>query len=661
MFKKILIANRGEIACRVIRTAQKMGIQTVAVYSDVDANAQHVKLADEAIALGGLGARDSYLLIDKIIAAAKATGAEAIHPGYGFLSENEAFAQACLDNGIEFIGPPVAAIRAMGLKATSKTIMEQANVPLTPGYHGQNQDAAFLQEQADRIGYPVLIKASAGGGGKGMSLVESREKFQSSLASCKREALSSFGNDDVLIEKYIVRPRHIEVQVFGDKHGNYVHLFERDCSVQRRHQKVLEEAPAPNVPEHYLVQMREAAINAARVVDYVGAGTVEFIAHQSGEFYFMEMNTRLQVEHPVTEMVTGLDLVEWQLRVASGEALPCSQDDITCTGHALEARVYAEDPDKDFLPAIGQILYMEQPKNTEFVRVDSGVIEGDEISSYYDPMIAKLIVKGSTRKEALLRMEQALAEFHVVGLKNNVPFLHRLVASTSFSNLQLDTGLIEREHDYLFNQAHVVPENVAILAMIRSLLSLEKDNNFAVANSPWAQHTGWRNNGQLRYPITLRMDETEFTGTLTQKAQRQFDVDFAGVVHQVHVVGVSDTTLTLQVGTHRFSAACMQVKQDIYVFLSGKQYVFHYQDPLTAKSDDEGAEGNLSAPMPGTVVKVLVNKGDTVKQGDALLILEAMKMEHTIDAPNDGVVMDIYFAAGDLVSEGNELILIEAA
>jgi 3-methylcrotonyl-CoA carboxylase alpha subunit len=423
MFEKILIANRGEIACRVIRTAKKLGIATVAVYSDTDAQAQHVKLADEAIYIGESPAAQSYLQIDRIIQAAKTTGAQAIHPGYGFLSENDQFAEACQANNITFIGPPVAAILAMGLKATSKALMEKAGVPLTPGYHGTNQDADFLKQQADNIGYPVLIKASAGGGGKGMRLVERSEDFLSSLASCKSEARSSFGNEDVLIERYVIQPRHIEVQVFGDTHGNYVHLFERDCSVQRRHQKVLEEAPAPQMQEDKLEAMRQAAIDAARAVNYVGAGTVEFIVEQDGTAYFMEMNTRLQVEHPVTEMITGQDLVEWQLRVAFGEPLPKQQHELQIHGHALEARVYAEEPEKGFIPAIGQISYLHYPEQSDCVRVDSGIVEGDEISTYYDPMIAKLIVWGKNREAALTQMHHALGHFHVDGLGNNIAFL----------------------------------------------------------------------------------------------------------------------------------------------------------------------------------------------------------------------------------------------
>ena len=481
MFEKILIANRGEIACRVIRTAKKLGIATVAVYSDADAQSQHVKLADEAVHIGQAPAAQSYLQMERIIQAALDTGAQAIHPGYGFLSENDQFALACEKNNIVFIGPPVEAILAMGLKATSKALMEKAGVPLTPGYHGENQDTAFLKAQADQIGYPVLIKASAGGGGKGMRLVERAEDFLSSLSSCKSEAKSSFGNDDVLIERYVVQPRHIEVQVFGDTHGNYVHLFERDCSVQRRHQKVLEEAPAPQMPAHKLDAMRQAAIDAARAVKYVGAGTVEFIVEQDGTAYFMEMNTRLQVEHPVTEMITGEDLVEWQLRVAFGEPLPKQQDELQIHGHAIEARVYAEEPEKGFLPAIGKISYLHYPAQNAAVRVDSGIVEGDEISTYYDPMIAKLIVWGKNREAALVQMHHALGQFHVEGLGNNIAFLDRLVLCDSFKQAKLDTNLIQREHDFLFQSEQQLDAKLVVSAAFIELLTLLEKNTQQVS------------------------------------------------------------------------------------------------------------------------------------------------------------------------------------
>jgi len=420
LFTKILIANRGEIACRVIKTAKRLGIATVAVYSDADANARHVRLATEAVHIGPAAARESYLKIEHIIDAARNTGAQAIHPGYGFLSENAEFAAACAKAGIVFIGPPVSAIHAMGSKSAAKALMQEAGVPLTPGYHGERQEPAFLAEQAQRIGYPVLIKASAGGGGKGMRRVDNPADFDAALTSCKREAINAFGNDQVLIEKYVLRPRHIEIQVFGDTHGNVVHLFERDCSVQRRHQKVLEEAPAPGMTPERRAEMGQAAMQAARAVNYVGAGTVEFIAAQDGSFYFMEMNTRLQVEHPVTEMITGLDLVEWQLRVANGETLPLAQEQLQLKGHAIEARIYAEDPDRGFLPSIGRLAHFGKPVESDVVRIDSGVEQGDEISSHYDPMIAKLIVAGDDREQALARLHQALSDCHIVGVANNV-------------------------------------------------------------------------------------------------------------------------------------------------------------------------------------------------------------------------------------------------
>src|SRR6266853_754818 len=458
MFKKILIANRGEIACRVIKTARRLGVATVAVYSEADANARHVRLADEAVLIGPAAARESYLVGERILEVAKRTGAEAIHPGYGFLSENEEFAEACEKAGVVFIGPPASAIRAMGSKSAAKALMGAAGVPLTPGYHGDNQDPAFLAQQADQIGYPVLIKASSGGGGKGMRRVDAAADFEAALASCKREAANAFGDEQVLVEKYVLKPRHIEIQVFGDKHGNCVYLFERDCSVQRRHQKVLEEAPAPGMTAERRAKMGAAAVAAAKAVGYVGAGTVEFIAEQDERFYFMEMNTRLQVEHPVTEAITGQDLVEWQLRVAAGEPLPLRQEQLHLHGHAIEARLCAENPDANFLPATGRLDVLRWPdehvvfRRDGFVRVDAGVGEGDAISPFYDSMIAKLIVWGETREQALARLDDALARTHIVGPHTNVAFLRRVVNSASFARADLDTALIERERAVLFNK-----------------------------------------------------------------------------------------------------------------------------------------------------------------------------------------------------------------
>ncbi|HSV36405.1 MAG TPA: acetyl-CoA carboxylase biotin carboxylase subunit, partial [Ramlibacter sp.] len=509
MFKKILIANRGEIACRVAATARRMGVRTVAVYSDADANAKHVGACDESVHIGGSAPKDSYLRWERIIEAAKATGAQAVHPGYGFLSENEEFAQACADAGLVFIGPPPSAINAMGLKAESKQLMEKAGVPLVPGYHGANQDTALLAAEAERIGYPVLIKASAGGGGKGMRAVEKAQEFEAALASCKREAINSFGDDAVLIEKYVQRPRHIEIQVFGDTQGNYVYLFERDCSVQRRHQKVLEEAPAPGMTEAMRRQMGGAAVAAARAVNYVGAGTVEFIVEQRGHgemnFFFMEMNTRLQVEHPVTEAITGLDLVEWQLRVAFGEPLPLRQEELKIHGHAIEARICAENPDNNFLPATGTLLVYRKPKSASFargpVRVDDGVREGDAISPFYDSMVAKLIVHGDTREQALARLDEALAQTHIVGLATNVQFLRQVVRSPSFSKANLDTALIPREQAVLFNQEPLGLPLAAAAAVAQALLQ-EKQAERA---DPFSRRDGWRSHG-----LAMRRFEFEF-------------------------------------------------------------------------------------------------------------------------------------------------------
>ncbi|RJP62931.1 MAG: acetyl-CoA carboxylase biotin carboxylase subunit, partial [Comamonadaceae bacterium] len=503
MFTKILIANRGEIACRVAATARRLGVRSVAVYSDADASAKHVAACDEAVHIGGSAPKDSYLRWERIIEAAKATGAQAIHPGYGFLSENDAFANACAEAGIAFIGPPASAILAMGLKAESKQLMEKAGVPLVPGYHGSDQDPAMLKHEADRIGYPVLIKASAGGGGKGMRAVDRSEDFAAALASCQREARNSFGSDAVLIEKYVQRPRHIEIQVFGDTQGNCVYLFERDCSVQRRHQKVLEEAPAPGMTPELRAQMGAAAVAAAKAVNYVGAGTVEFIVEQPPEggmrFYFMEMNTRLQVEHPVTEAITGLDLVEWQLRVAGGEPLPLQQEDLRIHGHAIEARICAETPDNNFLPATGTLTVYRKPACTAFergvVRVDDGVREGDTISPFYDSMVAKLIVHGATREEALSRMDAALAETRIVGLSTNVQFLRHVVNSRSFAQADLDTALIPREAAALFHQDKV-GKPLAVAAAVAQTLLAERANESA---DPFSRRDGWRPHG-----ITVR-------------------------------------------------------------------------------------------------------------------------------------------------------------
>ena len=657
MFEKILIANRGEIACRVIRSAKKLGIATVAVYSDADAQSQHVKLADEAIYIGESPAAQSYLQINRIIQAAIDTGAQAIHPGYGFLSENDQFAEACQANNITFIGPPVAAILAMGLKATSKALMEKAGVPLTPGYHGSNQDAEFLKQQADAIGYPVLIKASAGGG-KGMRLVERSGDFLSSLASCKSEAKSSFGNDEVLIERYVINPRHIEVQVFGDSHDNYVHLFERDCSVQRRHQKVLEEAPAPLVSQDKLDAMRQAAIDAARAVDYVGAGTVEFIVEQDGTAYFMEMNTRLQVEHPVTEMITGVDLVEWQLRVAFGEPLPKQQDQLKIHGHAIEARVYAEEPEKGFIPAIGQISYLHYPEQNQHVRVDSGIVQGDEISTYYDPMIAKLIVWGENREAALLQMHHALGQFHVDGLGNNIAFLDRIIRCDSFKNAELDTNLIQREDEFLFkNIPSLQPELVIATALTELLLRFSK--NKPASNPVWQSETLWRVNISPSYAIKLKLDEALFQVNLSAEKEG-FIAEYQS--EKFHISGqlLNANTAHFSINGKQDKIAFSQNAQGLTIFKNGQSHKFGYLNQKFSSEDAQSTEGNLKAPMPGVITQVLVNINDKVQKDDVLMTLEAMKMEYAIRAPYDGIVHSCYFQAGDQVKVGDELVEFQA-
>jgi 3-methylcrotonyl-CoA carboxylase alpha subunit len=669
MFTKILIANRGEIACRVASTARRLGVRTVAVYSDADAGARHVAMCDEAVRLGSAPARDSYLRADTIIAAAKATGAQAVHPGYGFLSENEEFANACTQAGIVFIGPPPGAIRAMGSKSEAKALMEKANVPLVPGYHGTRQEPDFLHGQADAIGYPVLIKASAGGGGKGMRVVTAGDAFDDALAACKREAASSFGDDRVLIEKYLSRPRHIEVQVFADAHGNCVSLFERDCSVQRRHQKVIEEAPAPGMTAERRKNMGDAAVAAARAVGYLGAGTVEFIADASGTFYFMEMNTRLQVEHPVTEMITGLDLVEWQLRVACSEPLPKLPAELSIRGHAIEARVYAENPDKGFLPGIGTVKYLAQPAAVEFkrnaaqdggepaaVRIDSGVREGDAITPYYDPMIAKLIVWGETRDQALARMRAALAEFHIVGLANNVDFLTRLMNNASFARALLDTGLIEREREALFPTEQQMPAEALVLACARVLTDDARAANDS--SDPWALAHGWRLNTVYRRTLSFRSErgahdvEVEYS----RVSSATYVLHFTGNQVPFSITDAAGTQLTVRLADRSITADVVRDGDDLHTFARGRHRVLTLLDPIAHAAEGEDAASRLTAPMPGKVIAVNVAAGAAVKKGTALLVMEAMKMEHTIVAPADGTIDEILYGLGDQVAEGAELV-----
>ncbi len=667
MFDKILIANRGEIACRVARTARRLGIRTVAVYSDADAQSLHVEACDEAYRIGPPPPRESYLDSDAIIAVAKKAGAQAIHPGYGFLSENELFAAACARAGIVFIGPPPTAIAAMGSKSAAKRIMGAAKVPLVPGYHGDDQSPALLAAEAAKIGYPVLIKATAGGGGKGMKIVEEPGEFAAALASAQREAQSSFGDDRVLLEKYLSAPRHIEMQVFADTHGNAVYLFERDCSVQRRHQKVLEEAPAPGMKPAQRRAMGEAAVAAAKAIGYVGAGTVEFIAADTfardGAFYFMEMNTRLQVEHPVTEMITGCDLVEWQLRVAAGEPLPKKQGELAIDGHAIEARIYAEDPDRGFLPSIGRLVHLALPPTGAEVRVDTGVRAGDEITPYYDPMIAKLIVHGEDRAAALRRLSDALAAYEIVGVATNVAFLGRVVAHEAFAIGQVDTGLIARNHAALFPPLPPLPDDAlaaAALAEVAAIVVARRAEAKRSSDpySPWHAVDSWWpgsdghaielafGDGEDRRTVSVRGDGTPWRLALPSG---EIAATFAA----------SGRRLDIVTGGAEFHATVVPHGEERHVFYRGAHRKLVLADPLAHAGEEEPHGGHLTAPMSGTVVAVLVKAGDKVARGAPLVILEAMKMEHTIAAPAAGVVALVNYRAGDRVSEGADVVAID--
>lgn len=664
MFDKILIANRGEIACRIARTARRMGVRTVAVYSDADAHARHVAACDEAVHIGAPPPRESYLRGDAIIQAALATGAQAIHPGYGFLSENAAFAQAVTAAGLTFIGPPATAIQAMGSKSAAKALMERAGVPLTPGYHGEQQDTEFLRAQAQKIGFPVLIKATAGGGGKGMRRVDRAEEFDAALVGCKREAAASFGDERVLIERYVLHPRHIEVQVFADSHGNCVYLFERDCSVQRRHQKVIEEAPAPGMTDERRRQMGEAAVAAASAVGYQSAGTVEFIASRDGTFYFMEMNTRLQVEHPVTEMITGLDLVEWQLRVASGEPLPLRQDELQLRGHAFEARVYAEDPARGFLPSTGRLRYLRAPQETSHVRVDTGVAQGDVITPYYDPMIAKLIVWDESRGQALQRLRHALEDYRILGVANNVEFLHRIADSRAFSTADLDTGLIDREHAHLFPAEPPAPQSLWQIAAAAETLDEATAKRSEVGDaidrySPWAAMNGWRLDSSASRSVSLRLGESVKIVRVRPRAGG-FLLESDGQTASLRNWWREGDAFRFDIDGAHVSATVVRHATQLDVFVNGVHHAFEVVDPRNIVSENAHQGGGLRSPMPGRVVSVLVKPGDKVAKGAALLVLEAMKMEHTIVAPSAGKVVAIHYAAGEQVAEGAQLAELEA-
>jgi 3-methylcrotonyl-CoA carboxylase alpha subunit len=670
MSGKLLIANRGEIACRVIRTARRLGLRTVAVYSEADAAARHVKLADEAHLIGPAPSRDSYLNIEAIIAAARKSGAEAIHPGYGFLSENPAFADACRAAGLVFVGPPAAAIRAMGDKIAAKTLMQAAGVPVVPGYHEAAKDAKALAAAAAKIGYPVLIKAAAGGGGKGMRIVENAAGFADALAGAQREAQSAFGDDRVFLERYLTAPRHIEVQVFADGHGNAVHLFERDCSIQRRHQKVIEEAPAPGLSADRRHAMGAAAVTAARAVGYVGAGTVEFIVDRDGTFYFMEMNTRLQVEHPVTEMITGEDLVEWQLAVAAGGVLPKTQDELKIDGHAFEARLYAEDPARDFLPGTGRLHHLAFPEESRHVRIDAGVAAGDSVSVHYDPMLAKLIVWDRDRAGALAQLRSLLARCEVVGVPTNLSLLSAIAAHRAFAAGDVETGFIARYHATLVRPAAPADDVVVALAVLAIMLDLRSCAALSAArsadpHSPWHQVDGWRLNEAGLHVVRLRDPARGAVAPGIEVPVRfrphGLVLDLPGGPAAARGELAADGRLAAEIAGVRRTATTVRHGDELTVVLDGRNHGFVVLGLMNHARTELADDGRLTAPMPGKIVAVRIAEGDTVRRGAPLLVLEAMKMEHTITAPADGMVTRLRCAVGDQVDEGVELLEFAAA
>lgn len=666
MFNKVLIANRGEIACRIIRTARQLGIQTVAVYSAADQQAQHVQLADEAVYIGAAPSQESYLCIDKIIAAAQQTGAEAVHPGYGFLAENDQFATALAEAGLVFIGPPAAAIQAMGSKSAAKTIMQQAGVPLVPGYHGEEQSTAYLQRESDRMGYPVLLKAAYGGGGKGMRVVQHADEFAEALSSAQREAKAAFGNDKMLIEKYLQHPRHVEVQIFCDQQGNGLYLAERDCSVQRRHQKVIEEAPAPGLSTAVRQAMGEAAVRAAQAIDYVGAGTVEFLLDSNEEFYFMEMNTRLQVEHPVTEMITGIDLVAWQFQVAAGHALPLQQNDLVTKGHAFEARIYAENPDDNFMPSTGYLDHLHFPATSAYVRVDSGVVAGDEVSSFYDPMIAKLIVWDKDRSTALRRLQQALRQTHIAGLATNTDYLHRIASHPAFIAAKLSTHFID---DY---QADLTPPLSAkteqeVQLLFAAFLAQQQvqqqaqqihlaTNPYQRHLSPWQSLIGWQMNAAAQQQVHFIFAGEQVAFDIIHQTDGSYLI--LGQQVQLFTEPTTKEISAGQINQRRFKLTFATTSKGYSLFTEQGRFDIENAQPLTALEQQEET-GSLAAPMNGTLVAVNVKVGEQVTEGQALVVMEAMKMEYTIRAPFAGEVSHIYFQAGELVSDGAELVNVQ--
>lgn len=657
IIKSLLVANRGEIAVRVMRTARAMGIRTIAVYSDADANALHVREADEAVHIGPSPAKESYLVIDKIIAAAKAAGADAIHPGYGFLSENVAFADACEKAGIVFVGPPASAIKAMGLKDAAKALMEKAGVPVVPGYHGNNQDTDFLAGEADRIGYPVLIKAVAGGGGKGMRRVDAPDEFAKALASAQREAGSAFGDERVLVEKYVSRPRHIEIQVFADAHGNAVYLHERDCSLQRRHQKVIEEAPAPDMPADMRRAMGEAAVAAAKAIGYRGAGTIEFIADASrglraDAFWFMEMNTRLQVEHPVTEAITGTDLVEWQLRVAAGEELPMQQDEIPLDGHAVEVRLYAEDPAKSFFPSTGRLVRLRAAEDDD-IRTDMGVEEGDDVSMFYDPMIGKIIAHAPTRQMALARLRRFLLDMEVVGPKTNLAFLAAVLGHEAFEKADIDTGFIDKHLDALVSAPRLHAEILGV-AVLGHILHRSK----ASGSDPWSQSDNWVLGGHRSETLNFTFGGERVAVPVTPEGDA-LAYQFDGQTHHVSGQLGDEGSITAIVNGRRMLAGSVATDGGFTIISQGVNYAFALVDPLDVDVASDAETGVLKAPMPGKIVQVLAQAGANVSKGTPLIVLEAMKMEQTLAAAADGVIACVNVVAGDQVEAGAALVVFE--
>ncbi len=659
MFRSILIANRGEIACRVIRTAQRLGLRTIAVYSDADARALHVELADQAVRIGPAAVRESYLNMAAIIDAARSTGAEAIHPGYGFLSENAEFAAACGAVGIAFIGPPAAAIRAMGSKITAKRLMEAAGVPVVRGYHGDDQDAVRLEAHAAHIGYPLLIKASAGGGGKGMRIVRERVEFRAALDAARREALKAFGDERMLLERYLTRPRHVEMQIFADTQGNCIHLHERDCSIQRRHQKIIEEAPAPGVSADLRERMGSAAVAAARAVGYQSAGTVEFIV-TGDQFYFMEMNTRLQVEHPVTEMITGLDLVEWQIRVATGAPLPCSQDEVPLQGHAIEARIYAEDPEREFLPSTGAIVHLRWPQPDRSIRVDSGIRQGDVVTVHYDPLLAKLIVHGQDRETAVRRLQRALSRCEVVGVTTNLTLLRSVSAHPQFESADIHTGFID-EHDadlFATGDARTGARLVALTAIGWALSRADSIDGTTHPANPWDARDGWRLNGPPQLECRMRWHGKALAIGLTRTTdgwKAQVGEESFTVAAQL----VAPDRLAARVDGQAIDVRWLDLGTELSVIHASQVVTLRWDDPAVSSAREAHA-GGLVSPMPGQVLQVHVAPGERVRRGQPVMIIEAMKMEHTILAPADGVVEAVHFANGERVEEGVELLELKA-